>query len=79
MALVLVHADADSATQNANLLPERIAATQPVLPEDYTVADGVDKLESHTEGRILLAKLRGDIAFHWLQFVFRADPILVHE
>lgn len=79
MALVLVHADADSANQDAKLLPDRLEATQPILSSEFTVADSVKEVESRVEGKILMAKLRGDAAHGWLDAILRNDPLFIHE
>ncbi|MCE2463882.1 MAG: hypothetical protein J4F46_08250, partial [Dehalococcoidia bacterium] len=63
MALVLVHADGDSAEENMGLLHRIIEEGSSAL-DDIPWSDLIDinSLEINAEGRLLLAKIRGSIA-----------------
>lgn len=78
MALVLVHAGPEAASENRGLLRRRIEETSSLATnEPWTRL--VDSVESRAEGRVLLAKLRGRIARAWLDWVYRQDPLILHE
>ena len=79
MALVLVHDDAETTSQNVGQLKSRIQmAKSLVTGEPWTQL--VDNMEVRSDGRVLLAKLRGErIARAWLRWVFSRDSLILHE
>jgi hypothetical protein len=77
MALVLVHADTAAAEENVGLLQWRIQETTR-LSDGQPWAERIDSVEISTEGRVLLAKLRGRIALGWRGFL-NLESVLVHE
>ena len=82
MALVLVHADGDSAEENAGLLRRRIKeGSSTFYGNPWSDSIDVDSLEINADGRLLLAKVRGRIAASggWLNWVFVRDPLILYE
>ncbi len=79
MALVLVHDDAKSAKTNVGLLQQRIGeGTSLRTSEPWR--EFVDEAAIRAEGRVLLAKLRGErIAANWLTWYFMRDPLIPHK
>ena len=79
-ALVLVHADDASAEENVGLLRRRIEEGSSVW---YVITWSdfidVDTLEIKAEGRLLLARLRGDLAAISLAWVYQHDFLIFHE
>ena len=78
MALVLVHADDASAEENVGLLRRIIEEKRSIVTGDLW-SDDIERLEIHTEGRALLAKLRGRFASKWLQWVQVRDILIPYE
>ena len=78
MALTLVHSDATSAEENVALLRRRIEETGSFWRGDLWI-DMVDSMEITAEGRVLSAKLWGDIAVVWIRWIDERDPLLLHE
>ena len=80
MTLVLVHADDASAEENVGLL-RRIIEEEGSVLNDALWSDYIDveRSEIHTEGRALLAKLRGGFANNWLSWVIQRDGLILHE
>ena len=80
MALVLVHADDASAEENVGLL-RRIIEEEGSVLYDISWSDYIDveRSEIHAEGRVLLAKLRGPQALHWLRWVLQRDSLILYE
>ena len=80
MALVLVHADGASAEENVGLLRRRIEeGSSTVYGVPWSDWIDVDTLEIKAEGRLLLAKLRGELAedpFNWMYF---RDTLILYE
>ena len=85
MALALAHADGASAEENVGLLRRIIKeGSSSRYGTPWSDAIDVDSLEIKSEGSLLLAKLRGDIAagggwLDWLNWVFRVDSLILHE
>ena len=81
MALVLVHSQPDLAAENAVLLPERFEQTQSFwYRQPWPRALDVDSVETRAEGRLLLARLRGeDIGRSWYNWVIHLDPLPLHD
>ena len=78
MALALVHADSESAEDNVDLLRQRIMESSSLFT-GQPWQEMVDSMEIRAEGRVLLARLYGRMAFAWAQFFVRLDPLLAHE
>ncbi len=80
MALVLVHADDASAEENVGLL-RRIIEEEGSVLYDALWSDYIDveRSETHAEGRVLLAKLRGGFANNWRDWVIQRDGLILHE
>ena len=79
MALVLVHDDARAASRNLDLLQRRIDQGNS-LRGSTPWREFFNQTEIHTDGRVLLAKLRGDRTNRiWLEFVLFIDPLIGHE
>ena len=79
MALVLVH-------DNAEVAEENVASFQQIIDEGHSLVlrrpwkDLIDEAVLRTEGRVLLAKLRGErIAQHWLTWYSQGDLLIPHE
>ena len=82
MALALAHADAASAEENVGLLRRIIEeGSSTFYGNPWSDTIDVGSLEIKSEGRLLLAKLRGDIAASggWLNWVFYVDSLILHE
>ena len=77
MALSLVHADTKSAQRNVDLLQQRIDVTLKARGGGRW-ADLVESTDIRTQGRVLVAKLRGPVALEWRDFS-SADALLAHE
>ena len=80
MALALVHADSGPAEENVELLRRRIeegssSRTQKPWSDRIDVAN----LEVRSEGRLLLAKLRGSISTNFTTWLFFRDDLIVHD
>ena len=78
MALVLVHTDSESAEDNIDLLRQRILETSSLV-DGKPWETRVDSMEIWAHGRVLLARLYGDIAGAWVEFFVRSDLLLAHE
>ena len=81
MAIVLVHADENSAAKNAELLRARFLEAPPLPSWDLEPFTGlVDSVETETDGRLLLAKVRGEhLSRRWLAWFYQLYPLLPHE
>ena len=81
MALVLVHADDASAEENVGLLRRIIEEERSFVDPSLLWSDDIDveRSEIHTEGRALLAKLRGRFARSWLAWVYARDSLILYE
>ena len=88
MALMLVHADEVSAADNVQLLERRIAqGTRGYLGiwanyqhlGPWTERVDLQRSEIRSEGRLLSAKLRGEIALSPFRWVFEIENLIVHE
>ena len=78
LALALVHADAETAEDNVDLLRRRIKETSSVVTLQPW-RDRIDSMEIRAEGRVLLARLYGDIGRAWQSWLIQGDPMLLHE
>lgn len=79
MALALVHPDADSAADNVTILQQRLREAKSLQTGAYW-SDLVSSTEISTQGRVLVAKLRGPIHLMWLDEVFiQRDPLLLYR
>ena len=80
MALALVHADSGPADENVELLRRR---TEEGSSSRYEIpwSDQIDvaNLEIRSEGRLLLAKLRGPIPRYSMAWVIYQDNLIVHD
>ncbi len=81
MAVVLVHADESSATENAALLRARFLDAPPIPSWELAPFTGiVDSVETQTDGRTLLAKVRAeDLTSRWIRWALDLYPLLAHE
>ena len=78
MALALVHANAETAEENVNLLLRRINEASSLMTRQQW-AEMVDRTEVRADGPIFLAKLHGRISRAWAAMVFNRDSLLFHE
>ncbi len=85
-ALVLVHSDEGSATENAVLLRKRIEEVTSGVRVGSTLKTWAElfdtnRIEVDVKGRVLLAKLRPTERTppYWLDWVLQQDPLLLHE
>ena len=78
MALALVHDNSSQAEDNVSLLRARIDESTSVFYETPW-ADKVEESEIMSEGRLLLAKLRGNIAVSPVGWVFSNDNLILHK
>jgi len=79
MALVLVHRDSGDAKDNVARLEQRMRGASSIVTGEPW-ADMIDEMEINAQGRVVLAKLRGDsIANIWDDWVFRRDLFIPHE
>ena len=81
MAVVLVHADEGLAARNANLLRERFLEAPPLPSWELEPFTGiVDSVETQTDGRLLLAKVRVQkLTSRWATWFYQLYPLLPHE
>ena len=81
MAVVLVHADESSAIENAELLRARFLEAPPLPTWHPEPFHGIVKsVETQTDGRVLLAKVRGDeLGARWLLWMYQLYPLLPHH
>ena len=81
MAVVLVHADDSFARENAELLRARFLDAPPLPSWELEPFAGiVDSVETQTDGRTLLAKVRAkELTSRRLRWAFELYPLLPHE
>lgn len=80
MALTLVHADDASAEENAGLLGRKIGeGTSLYAGLPWSESIDIETSEVRAEGRVLTAKLRGDMFRYWLDWVIQRDGLIMHE
>lgn len=80
MALTLVHADDASAEENVGLLLRKVEeGTSLYAVVLWSEFIDIDTSEVRAEGRVLTAKLRGDMFRNWLDWVFQRDGLIMHE
>lgn len=81
IALVLVHKGGDFAEENVGLLRRIIEEENSVSYPDMKWSEYIDinSLEINAEGRLLLAKMRGDIDSSGLDWVYRRDNLILYE
>ena len=80
MALALVHANSGPAEENVELLRRRIEeGSSSVYQTPWLDLIDVATLEIHSEERLLLAKLRGQISTVSMDWVGRGDNLIVHD
>ncbi len=80
MALALVHADPAAAEENVERLRMSIEAGRSLhYGQPWTDYIDVGASEFSSEGRVLLAKLRGDFFRSWLSWVYQRDSLIFHE
>ena len=81
-ALVLVHADDRSASDNVGLLRRRLEDGNSLYAgKTWGEFFDTDRLEISAEGSVLFARLRPieGIPPHWIKWVFRQGQLLLHE
>ena len=79
MAVVLVHASESGASRNVELIRQRVRSGTSMFTRQ-TWAELINDVESRSQDRVLLAKLRGERAASlWLNFVVQRDPLLLHR
>ena len=80
MALGLVHADSGAAEENVDLLRRRIEdGSSSAYHIPWSDRIDVVSLEIRSEGRLLLAKLRGPISRSLTRWVSKRDNLIVHD
>ena len=81
MAVVLVHVNESFATENVELLRARFLEA-PSLPswEPEPFTGIVESVESRSDGRLLLAKVRAQhLGSRWITWLYNLYPLLPHE
>ncbi len=79
-ALALVHADDTSAGENVGLLRRIIEeGSSTFFAAPWSDFIDVDTLEINAEGRLLLAKLRGDLASDPFEWWWTRDSLIIYE
>ena len=74
MALAIVHSDDGSAEKNVGLLRSKIEeGTSVFAGEQWSEYINTDTSEIRAEGRVLTAKLRGDIFHSWIRWLNNRD------
>ena len=80
VVLALVHADSRPAEENVDLLRRRIeGGSSSVRQTPWSDRIDVASLEIRSEGRLLLAKLRGPISRSYLDLLTYRDNLIVHD
>jgi hypothetical protein len=80
MALALAHADAASAEENVGLLRRIIEeGSSTFYGNPWSDQIDVETLEIKSDERLLLGKLRTKSASFWLDWIFGADILILHE
>jgi hypothetical protein len=79
LVIVLAHADEDTAGENVGRLQQRIGQTGFAMIGDSTWAEEVEEAEVWADGRLLIAKLRGERVSGFRSDLFTMEPLLVHE
>ena len=80
MALALVHANSGLAEENVELLRRRIEeGSSSAFQAPWSDIIDVASLEIRSEGRLLLAKLRGEISINFSTWVSWRDNLIVHD
>ena len=78
MGIVLVRVDAETARENVQLLEQRLQESSiPWTGEAWI--DRIETMEIESQGRLTLAKLYGEIAGAWMEFVWQREPLLLHR
>ncbi len=76
--IILVHTDKQTAAKNVNLLQRRIGETNSFFANNnWTFMIPSSSITSH--GRVLMAKLYGNIGRKWLGWYVKVDPLVLHE
>ena len=78
MVLALVHANEALAAENAVLLRQLIEKADS-LSYHAAWVEMVQVLEIRAEGRVLLAKVSGEIISTWARWIIQVDTLLLHE
>ena len=80
MALVLVHRSERRAQENVDLLQRRIQEGRSMVFADTPWSNIADGMEIQTDGKVLLAKLRGPGIGRsfWVSWVLPVDPLILH-
>ena len=79
MAVVLVHADASAARDNVGLLRQLVLERASLFTRQPWT-EMIEEVEARSQGRVFLAKLRGERAANlWLNVVIRRDSLLLHR
>jgi hypothetical protein len=80
MALALVHAGGDSAEENVGRLHRIIEeGSSAFFGNPWSDQIDVETLEIKSDERLLLGKLRTKSARFWLDWIFGADILILHE
>ena len=80
MALTLVHADPASTEENVGLLRQKIEDGESLFfGAPWSESVELDSSVIRTAGRVLTAKLRGNMFRSWLDWVFQRDSLIMHE
>ncbi len=75
--VILVHEDDKAAAKNVTLLRQRIQETTNLYGTPWTSMISSSSITNH--GRVLIAKLYGDMARAWLQWYIMSDPLVLRE
>jgi len=79
LAIVLLHADEETAAQNVQRLEQRIReGTSVFVSSGEPWTNFIDEGDISSEGRLVLAKLHTTEMMLWIQFVLARDPLLLH-
>ena len=76
-ALVLAHSESEYAEENVEILRRRIEEGTSSAEQPWS--EQVESAEISAEGRLLLARLRGQIAGSWINIVQFRENLLIHE
>ncbi|MBA7702795.1 hypothetical protein ES703_111569 [subsurface metagenome] len=78
LGIVLVHADPETARENVQLLEQRLQESSSLWTGEAWI-DRIETMEIESQGRLTLAKLYGEIAASWTEFVWQREPLLLHR
>lgn len=75
--IILVHENSQAAAKNVSLLSQRIEETNSLYGSPW--ASMISSSSISSDGRVLTAKLYGNISRNWLNWYYLPDPLVLHE